>query len=475
VLAVLASAVIAAGACGDLGGADPFVESDAGVALDAAGSDGGTCEPLGVDGGTCLYGAPTAGMASAMVLDGDENVVIAGARDFGCAADAGAIEIAKLDRQGRCAWGHSATVFDAYRWRVGADRVGNVVVSGSSENGGLPAGTLGCPDLAMEAGSRPPSAFVAKLDSSGRCVWSKVVPAAGLVATLDASGNVAVLAALHPSFDWGCGVVSTTNAPTVLTLARLAADGSCLWSKQIGDTVVGDNPMLPGWFLESPAIAANASGEIAVIGAAYSSVALDFGCGPIAPPPRSTFVAKVDSNGKCIFSRAAPRARDDWSDSANVAINATGDVALAIMTSASLSALGCGDASGEMTSLRSVVASFDASGRCTWGRRTKASAANLIAIDRYGNVVVSGGGPPPNTVDFGCDAAVALPEGALTYVAKLDPSGTCTWIRTTMSGAVAVRECGDVVVSAWLPADPQCPNVSATEADAGYALVELAR
>lgn len=280
----------------------------------------------------------------------------------------------------------------------------------------------------------------AKLDANGQTIWSqpfgKLVARAAdgsvLVAgdhdvlTLDADGNVlstldlgndAQIASLAATAD-GALVVSGPGLGTV----KLDASGQRLWSHDF-----------------SGQIALDAGGNVVVAGATADAT----------PGGSDVFVAKLDAQGKLLFSRTFGDAGAQQRAEA-VAVDAAGNVAVAGVFDGTL-----GFESGALTLLEHAcssdawcntfgfVAQLDAAGTAVWSRSLgPMRAVTGAAADASGSVVLSG----------------TLPGGVRpfrnTWLASFDAQGREAWRRAEWpetgigaGHAVAIDGCGDVVWS----------------------------
>jgi hypothetical protein len=138
-----------------------------------------------------------------------------GTVDYGCGPIAGAGPyVAKLDPSGACLWSRAG-----YVWPGGAHDYFTGTFLGTLD--------VGCGPMTSAAGGTSDSSYVAQLDPTGTCVWSRVLPGATLDITIMPSGSPLVTAPFSGTVDAGCGPMSSSSGTY---LAMLDATGACTWS-----------------------------------------------------------------------------------------------------------------------------------------------------------------------------------------------------------------------------------------------------
>jgi hypothetical protein len=274
-------------------------------------------------------------------------------------------------------------------YRVALDAAGNAYVSGYGQV------DLGCGAMTSASG------FVAKLDPSLACVWHAKKAARGKLA-LDASGNLFVASATKTSSDFGCGVAPNAGSDDV-SIAKLDAMGNCLWHKVTGDaqsqTVTG--------------VAVDAMGNV-WLGGYGGGGSMDLGCGPISNGVNqfSSFVVKLDGAGACLWQAQVPNQFVD-----DVALDSAGN----LLTTGSANGTGA------------FVEKRDPAGTLIWRTSAGVSPHHVllptVSVDATGSTIVAG--RFTGTLDFGSCAPLAVPPQGPNrgFVAKLDSSGACTWLR----------------------------------------------
>lgn len=173
-------------------------------------------------------------MADLVTTDAAGNVYVTGrlysqAIDFGGGFVYGGAFVVKYDPDGNHiwsgAWPHSAK-------ELVVDSAGNCYLTGNFggtlDFGGGPLTSVGGQDI-----------YLVKLDASGNHVWSQRFGssndqlAPGLV--VDSAGNIILAGGFYNSINFGGGTLTSTGGERDVFVAKLAPDGSHLWSKHFGD------------------------------------------------------------------------------------------------------------------------------------------------------------------------------------------------------------------------------------------------
>ena len=178
------------------------------------------------------------------------------------------IVVAKLSPAGTHTWSHAYgdATFDADMGAVAVDGSGNAALActirGSVDFGGGPLVTAGV--------ERDACAF--ELDATGNHVWSRAwgdLSAQGAVGiATDAGGNVVLAGYNLGTMDLGGGPLQAAQLEDVF-VAKLARDGTHLWSRQLVDGGSG----------LATAVATGPAAEILLTG--YFTVSIDYGLGPL--------------------------------------------------------------------------------------------------------------------------------------------------------------------------------------------------
>lgn len=275
----------------------------------------------------------------------------------------------------------------------------------------------------------------------GATVWARRAGAASnqsarAVAT-DADGNVIVVGQFAGTLDLGGGPLTSSGGDDVF-VAKLAPDGSHLWSTRFGD----DSEQ------RADAVAVDASGNVVVAGTFEGTI--DAGGGPIAAVSGDDlFVVKLDADGAHQWSQGFGAA--GVQQAAGVAVDADGAVILTGVFSGTFS-FGGSDLSSP-GALDPFVAKLDASGVHVWSQSFSGSLdqhATAVAVDAAGGVVVVG--RFAGTFSAGGDDLTAVGVDDM-FVARLDAAGAHVWSDRYGDGAlqtasaVAIDSLGGVVVT----------------------------
>lgn len=327
---------------------------------------------------------------------------------------------------------------------VAVDAAGSTVVVG--QYGGA-AFTLG--GASLPASNYYYNLYIAKLDGAGAHVWSRGLPGVsdddfGFVRyerrlAVDGSGNILIAGNYHGAPDFGCGPLA--QATGSIFVVKLDGAGRCVWSRGF-----------PGAHVESPRIAVDGTGRVAVSG--FFNGTLDFG-GGLLSSAQGLFLAKLSATGTHLWSKRFEATEGTLAPGAlGVASDAAGNTFLTGGFSGFL------NLTGGTTPMRSrggqdlFVGRFNQSGGLNWGRRFGDAAdqvGHAVAADASGNLVITGGFAGV----LGLDTVVVTAQSASdAFVAKLAGTGHGVWARqfTDASGTqhgtqVAVDAAGNIATS----------------------------
>jgi hypothetical protein len=250
-----------------------------------------------------VFGDVDVGMASDVAVDEDGNVVIAGhfagTTDFGDGplTSAGAADafVAKFDPAGQLLWSQRyGDAADQAALGVAVDGASNVVVTGqfrgSIDFGGGALTSAGEEDV-----------FVAKLDSSGKHVWSKRFGDAAVQTptsiAANAAGTVVVAGEFDGAIDFGLGPLTGSGGPLGSDgfVVSLDAAGAANWSRGFGNADANNANLL----LTDTAgdVAIDASGAVWLVGWFHGTI--DLGSGPITSQSaaQDALLVKFDPSG----------------------------------------------------------------------------------------------------------------------------------------------------------------------------------
>jgi hypothetical protein len=386
--------------------------------------------------------------------------------------------VAKFDPSGRPifarAFGDAATQYPS---AVSLDAQGNIFVVGnfqSSIDFGGPSGVhaTGAP-LSTVYSENPYNVFVVELDASGHTVWSesfgdsaKGATAAGI--SVDPGGDLVLSGYFGGTIQFG-----KTATPLVAQgvfypqgkqyrqfagdafVAKLTSAGGYRWSRSFG--YLGSS-QLP----ESQTV--DPEGNIFIAGSFQGTLGLraaDGGAAPIVSTASCApgyfifdgFLVKLDADGNLIWGHAL--VGDDSSFVTNIALDPAGDVIATGNFNGSLDIVGdagtvptdagvlppgveggvaCTDVFGSRP-WNTFVAKFDDAGSPQWGfalgeiSSLGATDGNPVAVDRAGNIFVSGA--VQNTGFLPAEDGGTFTLGGYDYfdgwLARLNPQGKAVW------------------------------------------------
>jgi hypothetical protein len=365
---------------------------------------------------TRLYGSAGANIATAIVVDSEDGLVVAGELtsnsvvDFGCgtlpeASLAGGMFVVKLDRCRACTWSRAFDGMSAAR--VAATPAGHVVVGGLLHAGSFDLGgiTLASPG---------PAGFVAELDAHGTPLWARAFPAVHGVAgsqveglAVDAQGAVLVAGTIAGSIDFG-GTVLTSSAGTGVFAGKLGPGGTPAWSRAFGPNML------------SVDLATGDSGELLLTGTFTTPV--DFGCGPLPGVSEfvQPFVAALDASGACRWSRSFPAPK-----AARAASIAAAGSSQIVVSGSFAGTIDFGGGSVTASAYPELyVAGLGADGSFRWGRGFEHVEGGSLAMNAAGDVFLNGTLTGP--VDLGGGPFGA---GGTTLLGSLDPPGASAGAR----------------------------------------------
>jgi hypothetical protein len=350
-----------------------------------------------------------------LATDSDGNVVVAGyfsgAINFGgdSLVCSGGFDVflAKLDANGKHLWSKRFGDKDSQApGGVAVDSMGNVLIAGYF-NGGI---DLGGGLLTSKGGS---DVFIAKLDAKGEYVWGQrfgddsTQGATGVA--VDGSGDVVLIGGFDGVIDFGGGALTSKGGSDVF-IAKLDAKGKYLWAQSFGDeSTQGAN-----------GVAVDSMGNVLVVG--YFNGGIDFGGGLLTSKGGSDiFIAKLSADGHHVWSKSFGDASTQ--NATSVAVDGSGNIVLTGQLSGTVD-LGGGTLNGPGDMF---VAKLDAGGKHVWSKLfgdKSAESANGIAVDKAGNLVVTG--YFSGSVDVGGGQLVSA-GGADIFAAKLDTDGNHLW------------------------------------------------
>ncbi len=220
--------------------------------------------------------AATQGLSGIVAVPG--GVVLAGifygTLDFGNAplvADEWDLFVAKLDDGGNLVWARrfpASGVGFAYL-RLAADLGGNVLLGGDLTNAEVNFGG------GLLTGQGHATTFMAKLNSAGDHLWSKMFPTDSGTYTYsiaaDRDDNVLFTGGFEKQIDFGGGPLNVGEQDYCdLFVAKLAPDGQHMWSRRAGGPI-------PGLCEQGLGIASDSSNNVLLTGEFSTSICFGLG------------------------------------------------------------------------------------------------------------------------------------------------------------------------------------------------------
>ncbi|GAB2955649.1 hypothetical protein GCM10027048_21920 [Hymenobacter coalescens] len=265
--------------------------------------------------------------------------------------------------------------------------------------------------------------------------------ARGLVA--DAQGNSYVAGIFRGTASFGTGtaavqLVATPSGGTASTsdvfLAKYNAGGGLVWAQRHGGS--GND--------EALGLATDPQGNLLVVGTFTGTATFGAGAGAVALASAGAddvFLSKFDPNGALLWARRLGSASTSAENGYAVATDSlghvviTGDYRDGATIDGSTTTLAGGGGSDVF------IVKFDAAGALLWARRGTSAgttdAGRAVAIDRAGNVLVTGSFRETMTFDGGSSPALRLRSRASAdlFVVKYDRNGAALWARLGTGGA----------------------------------------
>lgn len=325
---------------------------------------------------------------------------------------------------------------------VAVDAAGDTVVVGQY------GGTFDLGGGALPPGNYYYNLYLTKRDGAGAHVWSRGIRGVsdddfGFVRyerrlAVDTAGNILIAGNYYGAPDFGCGPLA--QATGSVFVVKLDGAGRCVWSRGF-----------PGAHVESPRIAVDGTGRVAVTG--FFSGSLDFGGGPLASA-QGLFLAKLSATGTHLWSKRFEATEGTLAPGAlGVASDAAGNTFLTGGFSGFLN-LGGGSAMRSRGGQDLFIGRFNQTGGLNWGRRFGDALDQVghgLAVDSAGNIVLTGGFGGALAVDT---VLVTAQSASDAFVVKLDVTGHGLWARqfTDASGTqhgtqVAVDAAGNIATS----------------------------
>lgn len=402
---------------------------------------------------------------SQVVADGDDGAVVYGRfvgnaiiGGFAFSAPAsGDLFVARYDSHRNVTWARAFHGSDREAAQaIARDSDGNVFISGRAD-GDL---DVGCGPLPAGGGPLLPSAFIAKLSPTGRCVWSHGYPTSppdaqafagadipGLAT--DPDGNVVAVGAFRGEIRFGDTDLQAPGFPLLVRqggfIAKLGPDGSTVWAHMYGTT---DSTQV-GSGVAFEAVGTDDAGQIALGGHVGDETTLDLGAAGVVPAD-SSFVALLDPAAEPVWAK-------DLTSNVSVsalAMNPRGDIAVAGGFSGANANFGRHQLTLVPFSTNTYVVEYDVTGRDLWatpiwGVSDPTPAG--VALKANGTVYTTG-----TTVEGGglhlVDTRYEVPQDTrVMYLVKLNAdAGGAGWKRVIGAAGASVRAAPPVATTSGM-------------------------
>jgi hypothetical protein len=304
---------------------------------------------------------------------------------------------------------------------IDGDAAGNTFLAIAWNATGIPSYLATSPDA------------VEKHDDTGALSWELPPPPQpmpplqeGVTATTVATDGVGgVYLAAMGKLDFGCGSFADPF------LMRFDPSGACVWSlatASLATANLGEGPFFGGRLLPTE------GGQIYVTASFQGTV--DLGCGPmVGASGGSTYVAKLDTCGACLWSRSFA------SPTLDVELFPGGDLLLSASYAGALDLGGGPLPSAGATSV--AVGRVSASGSTLWSRSLGGAGASVAWAEAAADA--TGGAELVLTVTGTVDLGGGAVGGGVLL--KLDATGAFRWQYAPFTGRVAPDPCGAVIAA----------------------------
>jgi hypothetical protein len=359
----------------------------------------------------------------------DGGLAIAGCRTVGNGG-CHAVVVGRWDASGTVVFEHEAGS-GANADGLAVDTNGDIVLSGTFDGG-----------IDLGGGSLSGGIFLAKLDGTGKHVWSKGLQVSipgtvvNRIAGIDGQGVIYLAGYFPGSIDFGTGKMVNDAGMTEVYLARFQSDGSVIDVRTFGN----------GGGQEAAGAAVGKDGSVVLVGKLAGA---DFGSGPLPG----------ENNGNTIHVlRLLPSGTVDWVKTLastepvvvwEMALLPTGDAVVTGAFNGTLSVEGIPVGTvGSGLKAGLFLVDLGPDGQLHWAKSvgdgfvggysvTGDAAGNVIVTGAGNGVVDFGGGAIVNNdvtvVEFGMDGT-----NGVGFVAKLDRCGNHLWSRPYGRDAMAI-------------------------------------
>lgn len=406
--------------------------------------DGSSASCLGAHLWSKRFGDVSDQHGQGVAVDSSGNVFLtgyfSGAMDFGGGAltSVGSFDVyvAKLDPLGAYLWAHRfGGAGQHLATSIAVDPSGNAIVTGYF------SGEIQFGSIVLNSGAGSNDLFVAKLDTTGACMWAKRFGSSGdhyaTSVAVDASSNVLLTGYFSGAIDFGGGALASAGG-TDAFVAKFDPSGGYFWAKRFGD----------GSGQQGHGVAVDGAGNVVATG--YFNGAVDFGGGVLTSAGGADiYVVKLDSSGGYLWAKGFGDAADQYG--ASVAVDSAGSI---LLTGGFAGGVDFGGGTLKSAGAADIfLAKLDPSGSHVWAKGFGDPSDQYglsIAVDAVGNAVVTG--YFNGAADFG--GGLLMSAGVTdVFAAKLDTSGGFLWAKrfgdpnNQYGASVAMDSAGAAVVT----------------------------
>ncbi len=280
--------------------------------------------------------------------------------------------------------------------------------------------------------------YLVKRAFDGSYVWSQRFGSTAddrpKAIAIDAGGNIFITGYFRGTVSFGGAALTAASSGSSGFVAKYSPTGAHVWSKRLstGTSLDAGN-----------AIAVDGSGNVIVGSSLYGTS--DYGGGPLTTAGGEDIVlVKYSSTGSYVWARKIGGA--NYETVVSLAADQTTGEIVAVGDFDGSTDFGAGTVRSA-GSYDVFVAKYSSSGAPVWSHRwgsTSADRASSVAIDRLGNVAVTG--TFVNNVDFGGGPITNAGDtsSADIFLVKLSPGGLHLWSKG-FGNSISVNQAGNGV------------------------------
>jgi hypothetical protein len=281
--------------------------------------------------------------------------------------------------------------------------------------------------------------FISKLDASGNFVWAKSMfggqsmNCEGYSIVVDKLGNVYTTGRFQGTvdFDPNAGVYNLTSGGVGVFVSKLDANGNFVWAKSMG-----------GYGATGYSIALDLAGNVYVTGGFYGIIDFDPNAGTFnltSAGQEDIFICKLDSLGNLVWAKQTGNSLYD--EARCLALDSVGNV----YTLGEFDGTVDFDPNAGVYNLTGVngrdifISKLGVSGAFIWAKQiecTGTAECYSNALDKSGNVYISGRFFGTADFDPGPGVYNITPQGPEIFLCKLDSSGNFVWVKTMGGGNI---------------------------------------